>query len=283
MALSLPLLVFILLPVGSTIAQSSGAAQPSGSDPTNIFDYPFCSQLCSNETETQSYCGPADLNCQCAPIFRSEAAACEAVTCSQEDFDTTFNLAQELCANVYAASPAVSTSVSSAIAAATSAAKADVAGKDVTDQSVYPQCIQACQKQNGVNEICGSFANRTCVCQNYDLVRALGFCEATNCSVADNNIVKALTQKLCNPVGGIGGELNGTFIAPAFVGANMTTTANVTNSTNVTTGSGGVTHPLPSPSPFLGGAAPAAMGNVGGMVGVVVVVVGVVGGMFVSI
>ena len=53
----------------------------------------------------------------------------------------TFTLAQELCANVYAASPAVSTSVSSAIAAATSAAKADVAGKDVTDQSIYPQCV----------------------------------------------------------------------------------------------------------------------------------------------
>lgn len=93
-------------------------------------------------------------------------------------------------------------------------------------------------------------------------------------------VVTALTQKLCNPVGGIGGGLNGSYIAPAFVGANLTTTANVTNSTNITTGSGGVTHAPPSPSPFLGTAAKATLGNAGGMMGVVVVAVGVVGGVF---
>ena len=46
---------------------------------------------------------------------------------------------------------------------------------------------QTCQNQNNLNEICGSLANRTCACQNYDLVRAIGFCEAANCSVADNS------------------------------------------------------------------------------------------------
>ena len=74
--------------------------------------------------------------------------------------------------------------------------------------------------------------------------------------------------------------MNGSYLAPAFVGANMSTTANVTNAANTTTGSGGVTHaPLPSPSPFLGGAVKGTMGNAGGMWGVVVVVgFGVVGG-----
>ena len=74
--------------------------------------------------------------------------------------------------------------------------------------------------------------------------------------------------------------MNGSYVAPAFVGANMTTTANVTNSTNITTGRGGVKIAQPSPSPFLGGAAK-ALGNAGGMMGVVLVVVGVVGGMLV--
>lgn len=53
------------------------------------------------------------------------------------------------------------------------------------DSPTHPQ--QTCQKQAGLNTLCGSLANRTCVCQNYNLVRATGLCEAANCSVADNS------------------------------------------------------------------------------------------------
>ncbi|KAG7009665.1 hypothetical protein G7Y79_00002g007800 [Physcia stellaris] len=106
---------------------------------------PFPSQNHPPNAPSQT-CGYYDLNCDCSPPFRSLTAACEAVSCTPADYNSTQLLADTFCHSLYAANSISAASVTSAIAAATASALAIVAGKDVTSVEAYPICAQGCQK-----------------------------------------------------------------------------------------------------------------------------------------
>ncbi|KAL8682784.1 MAG: hypothetical protein Q9186_001206 [Xanthomendoza sp. 1 TL-2023] len=128
--------------------------QPTPTSLGNAFDitiYPLCAQpiqqTCSNET------GPslgvavpgcdyftATPECLCSAYYRSVTVACEEVTCSETDFQTTQKLAQQLCGPLYSKNSTLSTSVASAIASATASASAAVSGRDPRNLETYPAC-----------------------------------------------------------------------------------------------------------------------------------------------
>ncbi|KAL8808598.1 MAG: hypothetical protein Q9200_004217 [Gallowayella weberi] len=152
--LSLTTLSFLITST-LTIAQSSNPSSvlPTLVAPTptsvgnasDIKTYPLCAQICSNETApflpvAIPGCNDASLDCVCSAYFRSTTAACQEVTCSQADIQTTQKLAQQLCGPLYSNNGALSTSVASAVASATASASAAVAGKDPRNLASYPSC-----------------------------------------------------------------------------------------------------------------------------------------------
>ncbi|MCJ1280254.1 hypothetical protein MMC21_008081 [Puttea exsequens] len=182
---------------------------PTG-NASDILTYPICAQTCGNETApflaaTIPGCNASIVECACSAYYRSETAACEEVTCSAEEYETTQALAQQLCVPLYSSNSTLSTSVAAAIASATSVAAAAATGKDVLNLSSYPACAQNCtiiHKNGG----CDS-QNLTCIC-NPPASIILGNCEVAQCSPSDLEIVTDLSFRLCAPVGGINEGVN---------------------------------------------------------------------------
>jgi len=175
-------------------------------NPADLSSYPLCAQTCFNET----YPPCTTTECACGATFRSGAAACEAVSCSHADYNTTQTLALQLCGPFYTANSTLSSAVSAAIASATSVAVAAVSGKNLSDPASFPQCAQNCFSQIGYFD-CGSLANQSCICNGTGPFSSnVGACEVANCSVADFEITVDLADAYCNSLGG-------------YVGPNTTT------------------------------------------------------------
>ncbi|KAL8708433.1 MAG: hypothetical protein Q9220_006723 [cf. Caloplaca sp. 1 TL-2023] len=177
-------------------------------DPALLKSYPTCAAQCQIEVISlgSNPCGftsTNNLTCQCDGPNRAATAACEAVSCSPTEYGTTQTLAQQLCGPLYANGTLSASPVSAAVTAATSAALSAVAGKDPTSTNDYPTCATACQRQYVPSSGCGSLANRTCVCNDGPLNKALGGCETSTCSPEDRLRITYLAYQLCRSVGGL--------------------------------------------------------------------------------
>lgn len=196
--------------------------------------YRTCAQICGNEANQYPRCERSNLTCVCAPEYRSQTAACEALECSPAEYQTTQLLTGKLCNPTY--TNASASSVSAAIAAATANATASVGGKDPTDLSNYPSCAQDCISQYLPGSTCGSLSNRACICQGGKGQVQLGQCELAKCSAKDLQVLQYFVYELCTPVGGLGNSTNVTLptqIPPVPTGATFTGQGMSTFSTGI--------------------------------------------------
>ncbi|KAL8665551.1 MAG: hypothetical protein Q9168_007673 [Polycauliona sp. 1 TL-2023] len=184
-----------------TTAQVSGSA--------DLGNYPDCSAQCliTRLQMTASLCrnyAPNNLTCLCAGPNRAATAACEKLSCTDTDYQTTQTLAQDLCGPLYTNNTLNPTSVSSAIASATAAATAAVAGKDFLNSNDYPPCARDCQNQVIPMSECKTLSNSSCICNSQTVVQGTGACELANCSMEDRMTTAYLSFKQCAAFGGIG-------------------------------------------------------------------------------
>ncbi|KAI4245094.1 MAG: hypothetical protein L6R40_002693 [Gallowayella cf. fulva] len=132
--------------IASSILPTLVAPTPTSiGNASDIQTYPVCAQTCAKEiapflARTIPGCDANKIECACSAYYRSETAACEEVTCSDADYQTTQALAQQLCGPLYSNNSALSTSVASTIASATALSSTIVAGRDPRNLSSYPAC-----------------------------------------------------------------------------------------------------------------------------------------------
>ena len=223
------------------------AQDPNLGDPSLLASYPFCAAQCQIQviarpvsthlpnfnhppscsltaTQQSNPCGfttSNNLTCQCDSGNRAATAACEKVSCSPTDYDTTQTLAQELCGPLYTNGTLDPSPIAPAITSATAAAAAAVEGKDVTDTNDYPACATACQLQNLPASGCGSLANTSCACNSPPLTITTRQCQIRTCSPEDLQTTFYLVYRLCAGVGGIGNasEVANQTIATQTVGS----------------------------------------------------------------
>ncbi|KAL8768296.1 MAG: hypothetical protein Q9209_005435 [Squamulea sp. 1 TL-2023] len=132
--------------IASSVLPTLVAPTPTSiGNASDINTYPICAQTCAKElapflAQAIPGCDANNIDCACSAYYRSRTAACEEVTCSDVDYQTTQTLAQQLCGPLYSNNSAMSTSIASAIASATAVAASAVAGKDPLILSSYPAC-----------------------------------------------------------------------------------------------------------------------------------------------
>ncbi|KAL9058120.1 MAG: hypothetical protein Q9206_002077 [Seirophora lacunosa] len=113
------------------------AAAPIGTAGVQLSNYPQCSQDCASSGRVCPT-DPNDLECQCGPDNRGNTSSCQALTCSDAEYQRAETLARDLCQPVYEANPSLELSASSAIASATAAAMSALATRNPTVLTDYP-------------------------------------------------------------------------------------------------------------------------------------------------
>lgn len=115
-------------------------AAPTG-NPSEPQTWPYCAQVCANETSPTSGCDVKDINCACGADYRSKIAACVQSSCNAtSDIRLSSMLSQELCGPTYVVNGSLASEVQSAVAAATTAAAYFTQGEDPTEPLNYPPC-----------------------------------------------------------------------------------------------------------------------------------------------
>ncbi|KAL8682518.1 MAG: hypothetical protein Q9186_001465 [Xanthomendoza sp. 1 TL-2023] len=237
-----------------TVAQNLG-------DPTQLINFPPCAANCqisvANRTVRYPFyassfytyltpiikasnpnTNPNNVTFACSAVNRASTASCEKVSCTDAEYTKTQDLAEKLCGSLYTNGTINPSPVSAAISSATAAAASAVAGKNASNINDYPACARSCQQQYLPVSGCGTLANASCICNSPALLSDTGRCEVANCSAADLVTTRALAQRLCSTVGGVG---NASEVADQFIASQ--------------TASSGMMGPTAGVMPFTGGAA----------------------------
>ncbi|KAL8648686.1 MAG: hypothetical protein Q9226_005898, partial [Calogaya cf. arnoldii] len=183
----------------SSILATATPAPNLGNPASNV--YPDCTLTCVEET-ADLITEPNNLNQICGVLYRTQTAVCEAALCPDIDRQNTQLLAQQICRPFYQNNVALGSSVIASIASATPIAQAAVAGKNATNQSIWPQCAQTCQNSTNFGG-CGLLTNQRCLCGNSTAVAPLADCEDATCSTDDRIRTNAIGYQLCANFSGI--------------------------------------------------------------------------------
>lgn len=174
--------------------------------PNDIESLPFCAQECIYEAASVAACDIHNLTCLCtSEIFVSYAETCETASCTGSERQVISAYSAALCLPVRNALNFVPTGAapSSYLVEATYSAPNPPAATNAPNNiSAFPICAQSCIYGSAAAANCSSINDLTCICQNQIFVSSVGRCEMAVCSSAEIEVVFALAQNVCQPVGG---------------------------------------------------------------------------------